>query len=243
MSLRDRILNFIEAKGLTVQSFEKMVGLSNGAVSKMGDNTRRGTLDKISSRFPELNCSWLLTGEGEMLNEGAMDALGNAKDPDPVIVENAGKPKGRMIPFYDAETTGGFEGRVAASDGVASLKGYINAGDWFDGRETAAIRHTGESMTEYPDGCILAVKEVRNINLLVPGRNYVIETDEYRVTKRVQKGSEPGKIALYSSNQEKYDDGRLVFEPFELDVQDIRRVFTVLGYIVNQYGESHLIRI
>lgn len=73
MTLKDRLLEFIEFKSLTVQGFEKYVGLSNAAVSKMGDNTRRSTIDKISIKFPELNRVWLLTGQGDMLvDSGAM---------------------------------------------------------------------------------------------------------------------------------------------------------------------------
>ena len=48
-----------------------MVGLSNGAVDKMGANTRHSTVDKISKIFPEINRDWLMTGKGNMLNEGA----------------------------------------------------------------------------------------------------------------------------------------------------------------------------
>ena len=68
MNLRDRIISFIEAKDLSVQSFEIQCNLSNGTVSKMGDNTRTSTLDKISNAFPDLNINWLRTGVGEMLN-------------------------------------------------------------------------------------------------------------------------------------------------------------------------------
>ena len=39
--LKERLLYFIEYKGLPVQMFEKIVGLSNAAVSKMGDNLNR----------------------------------------------------------------------------------------------------------------------------------------------------------------------------------------------------------
>ena len=60
--LKERLLYFIEYKGLPVQMFEKIVGLSNAAVSKMGDNTRRSTIDKISKSFPELDVNWLLMG-------------------------------------------------------------------------------------------------------------------------------------------------------------------------------------
>lgn len=71
MALKERILQFIEYKGLTVQQFEKNVGLSNAAVSKMGDNTRSTTLDKISNMYPDLSRTWLLTGVGEMLKSAS----------------------------------------------------------------------------------------------------------------------------------------------------------------------------
>ena len=48
MALKDRMITFIKAKGLTNSRFENIATLSNGAVSKMGDNTRKSTLDKIS---------------------------------------------------------------------------------------------------------------------------------------------------------------------------------------------------
>ena len=69
--MKERVLHFIEYTGLNKASFEKMVGLSNGAVDKMGANTRHSTVDKISKTFPEINRDWLMTGKGNMLNEGA----------------------------------------------------------------------------------------------------------------------------------------------------------------------------
>lgn len=194
---------------------------------------------KITSVFPDVNRSWLLADEGVMLKISGSEK----ENLNPVINKRAVDGKSRMIPFYDAETTGGYEGHVSSSTEDVTLRGYINAGDWFDGRETAAIRHVGDSMIEYPDGCVLAVREVHELRLLVPGRNYVIETTEYRVTKRVQRGSSKDCIALYSTNQEKYDDGRLVYEPFEVELSDIRRIFSILGYIVNQAGEAKFIKI
>ncbi len=79
MGLNDRVLKFIAHKGLAAQKFERLVGLSNGAVNKMGDNTRKSTLDKISNTFPELNRVWLLTGEGEMLKPKEQKTDGNAE--------------------------------------------------------------------------------------------------------------------------------------------------------------------
>lgn len=65
--VRDRLLSFISYMGLTKQAFEKQIGLSNGTVTKtkrLGDDK----IDRILSKFPQLNKVWLLTGEGEMLN-------------------------------------------------------------------------------------------------------------------------------------------------------------------------------
>lgn len=67
--MNKRINEFILTLGITVSEFERMCNLSNGAVSKMGDNTRTSTIDKISKIFPSLNIVWLRTGEGEMLKE------------------------------------------------------------------------------------------------------------------------------------------------------------------------------
>ena len=80
MSLQERIVKFIEFKGLSVQSFERQCGLSNGSVSKMTDNTRFRTLEKISNVYPDLNISWLRTGEGDMLHEAESTGSQNTKD-------------------------------------------------------------------------------------------------------------------------------------------------------------------
>lgn len=67
MNLNERILTFISHLGVNVAEFERNCNLSNGSVSKMGDNTRRSTLDRISKFYPSLNLNWLLTGEGSMI--------------------------------------------------------------------------------------------------------------------------------------------------------------------------------
>lgn len=228
--IQNRLNEYLKYKSLTNKDFEDMCGLSNGAAAKLSEKSRKTTFNRLVERT-DLNVDWLLTGEGEMLKE--FSGVGSEDSTDSLGV----------IPFYDAETTGGFMGQVSSSDAESTLIGYIQAGGWFAGRETAAIRHVGRSMLEYPDGCILAVREVLERHLLVPGKNYVIETSEYRVTKRMQRGSKPGTISLYSTNQEKYDDGRLMYEPFEIEVSDIRRIFSILGYIVNQSGDFRLVKV
>lgn len=221
-----------------VKAFAKKINVSQQSLNRIF------CIDKRNGKYPSIS---------NEIKQGIIDAYGKDEiwfitdKTNPIIYGEdeikgePAKPGGKAIPFYDADSTGGYEGRVSDSNLDAPLAGYIQPGGWFDGRETAAIRHVGDSMAEYPNGCILAVREVTERRLLVPGKNYVVETTEYRVTKRVQRGSTPNSIALYSTNKEKYEDGRLVYEPFEVELSDIRRIFSVLGYIVNQSGEYKLI--
>lgn len=233
MAILDRLKLYLATKRLSARELERLCGISNGVLGRLSQSTSPRTLKRIEDNT-DLNIQWLLTGAGEMLR-----ADQPAPSVDSTSVKSDESP--HMIPFYDAETTGSFSGLVGASDTDATILGYINAGSWFDHRETAAIRHTGDSMTEYPSGCVLALRQIHEKRLLVPGRNYVIETSEYRVTKRVQLGSAPDRIALYSSNTERYPDGRLIYEPFEIELSDIRRIFSILGYIVNLSGDPRFI--
>lgn len=67
MGVKDRLLEFIKYKGISQRLLEQQCGLSNGFVDKVGEGTRKSSLDKISAKYPELNILWLRTGYGEML--------------------------------------------------------------------------------------------------------------------------------------------------------------------------------
>ena len=68
MNTQKRLNQYIEMKGLSVRDFERKCGLSNGSASKIAENSRKSTFDRISTSCPELNIDWLLTGKGEMIN-------------------------------------------------------------------------------------------------------------------------------------------------------------------------------
>jgi len=139
-----------------------------------------------------------------------------------------------IIPLYsDISSIGGSNEILSNMDGVSQPVEYVDTGDWFRGA-TAAIRHYGDSMIEYPPGCILALKEVNERQLIVWGEDYVIETSEYRITKCVQRGSDAEHIIAYSSNNEMYPDGKLKHEPITILWNDVRRIFLVLGHVIKK---------
>ena len=106
MGLKDRLLQFIDYTGLEIAVFERSIGLSNGAVHKMGEGTRNSTIDKISVKYPDLNIVWLKTGVGNMLlsderNEKTITVNQTAISPN--------NRKGALI--YGIDATCGLNGR------------------------------------------------------------------------------------------------------------------------------------
>jgi hypothetical protein len=213
--INKNIKRLIEKLGITSYEFSKQIG------NKRADNIYNiinekveispTTLNKIFKRYPDYK-NFVLTGEGNVLKTEASSK--------------------KLIPFYDdVATIGGVNGQSANMQGVSTPSEYIDTGDWF--REaTAAIRHYGDSMIEYPPGSILALKEVRERQLIVWGKDYVIETSEYRLTKRVQRGINDDHVRAYSSNTETYPDGQLIHEYLDIAWKDVHRIFLVLGYVV-----------
>ncbi|PXX23656.1 S24 family peptidase [Hoylesella shahii] len=66
-TVRERLIKFLAYKHLSQGKFEHSVNLSTGFVSKVGDSIRANNLKKIEVVYPDLNLSWLITGEGSML--------------------------------------------------------------------------------------------------------------------------------------------------------------------------------
>lgn len=155
MKKKDIVVALVEkyANGKNAQ-FAKLLGVSPQTISAW---ISRNTLDYdlIYTKCVGISPQWLLTGEGEMFSN----------------------TKGKRIPLYDdAATIGGYNDVVANVDDEARVTEWVDAGDWFPAA-TSAIHHYGDSMTEYPSGCILALKRVNDPRLLINGENYVIETD------------------------------------------------------------------
>ena len=223
-SVKERTLYFIKYKGLTMKEFESLADLSTGYVTSMRKSFGEQKLSNVLKAFPELNRDWLLYGEGEMLKpEKPQEEIKE------VSFEDAHKyQKGDLIPYFaETFTRGGLTDRQAPMNIEEHETSYINAGSIFS-RATSAIKHVGDSMIEYPSGCILFCRQVENPSLLVNGSSYVIETTEYRVTKKIHdKGN---FIRAFSTNEKKFPDGSLIYEPFDIPKTEIIRMHQILGY-------------
>lgn len=209
--MKEKIEKFLKDNGLKQTQVAEYLGISKGHMS----NVLHGVDSLASSKLTKL-----------INNDKGWDA-------------SALLPEKKKIPLYDDATIGGLNELVACVDDASRPTEWIDAGDWFP-TATSAIHHYGDSMTEYPSGCILALKRVNDSRLLLNGENYVIETDEFRITKRILDDGDD--IIAYSTNQETYPDGRLVHAPIRIPKDAIRHLDLVLGCVIRKFSTPVRIR-
>lgn len=77
MGIKERLIDFIKYKGVSRSEFERKSQLSNGYINNIRDGMGADKLENVLRAYPELNRSWLLTGEGEMLNPVSNVATAN----------------------------------------------------------------------------------------------------------------------------------------------------------------------
>lgn len=204
--VKNRLIEFIKSQGLTISGFENIVGLSNGSVSKTTDRIRPRTLESISNKFPNLNQTWLLTGEGDMLLPSP------GKDKAVINYENG-------VPYYDEDFVLGFnELGFPASENpqfLVQMPKYANATLWCNA--------TGHSMEpEINSGDVIALKLIEDSSFLLTGDLYaIVTTNGLRTIKRLGKGRDEDHYRLIPTNKD--------YEEQEIPKRMILKVYKVLG--------------
>ena len=79
-NIKDRVLQIVEYKGVTKESFFKKINMSYGNFKGKSKNTplNSNAVADISTIYPDINLEWLITGKGEMLKK---DGSSQPKDP------------------------------------------------------------------------------------------------------------------------------------------------------------------
>lgn len=187
-TIQNRIRDYIKYKEIDVKSFERISGLSNGFVSKIGDSIREASLSKIQKSFPLININWLKTGIGPMeLNETDTKSL---------------QIEGKRVPFYDSDVTASIVGSFSDIQETPSF--YVDFKPFNDC--DAYFRVYGDSMyPKYGNGEVVSVKRIYNMDSILWGESYLVLTDvEYDNLKTIKSlhphDKDEGKIVLRASN-------------------------------------------
>lgn len=166
----------------------------------------------ICEAFPEVNSSWLLTGEGSMLSDDDSST--------PIEVENAPSSTGTFKYYYDMEATasimGVFNNELNAPFSLISFPGYEGC---------VGFNVAGESMlpTAKPSDIVAILPTP--VKTIVNGEIYLVITrDNQRMIKRVVK--EDNGITCYSDNPNK-----VLYASQFIEAEEILHLFRVRGFI------------
>lgn len=194
---KERIIQFLEYKGITKNKFYVETGISNGTLDKVSGLSLE-TVEKFYNVYPEINPDWLITGKGEMIkSEKNLNIISNNRK------TQDGKVDEQEIPLYDFEATAGLKD-LFNSDSPRKVLDTIKIPNIpkCDG----AISVTGDSM--YPllkSGDIVLYKQVA-IEDVFFGEMYLLsiqlnEWEEYITVKYVQKSDRGDEyVKLVSQN-------------------------------------------
>ena len=217
-----QIINkIIEYSNLKASDFAAKIGtktsqaiydLQKGRTKKISDSM----CDKILSCYPEINKAWLLTGEGNMLNNNKQDFT---------MQNTTNEQQKNDLSDYETwllpQTAHGGSLTDIPADGtflqncekiVSPIKGV-----------DFAISVYGESMSpEYPSGSRVLIKKINHNAYIDWGKAYVIDTCNGVIIKEILKCQREGFITCHSINPDPK------FADFDLSLNDVYGIYRVL---------------
>jgi len=201
-TVKDRILAYMKAKSLSQNRFEEAIDMSHGYINNLKSSPTAKVLQKIFYTFPDLNQSWLLTGNGTMLNTEERKLGG--------------------IPLVPQDAMGG---ALAGQDNQwmpYNCEWYVIPA--FIGADFLMTVQGDSMMPDYLPGDLVACRRVPLDRLWFQwGKIYIIDTDQGPLIKKIMPSDKEGYIKIVSANPN--------YPPFDLETTEIHGVALVDGLI------------
>ena len=218
--IKERILIFANTLGISKREFYNKIQVSRGTLESRTGITE-DVLAKFIATYPEVSIEWLLTGEGNMLN----DVKSNIQPNHTFALSTDRKVQVQDIPLYDLSATAGI--MAIFNDLSITPEDYLRVPNLppVDG----AIYVRGESMTPLlKSGDIIIYKKLAlSLDSILWGQIYLLSFDAggdtFTVVKYIQKSDDPERIRLVSHNSH--------FEPKDIPLSSIRALAIVKASI------------
>ena len=211
-TVKDRLVAFLQKKGINKSEFGRTIGVSNAFVSSIRQSIHPDKIGKIAIAYPDLNIEWLLTGEGEMLSDG--------HKVEQVSVVDDRAYYTYLLPMSAAGgSLSGFPAEGAKMEDCEKVVSPIADVDF-------AITVYGDSMyPDYPSGARILIKKIDPSVYIAWGNVFVLDTANGVIVKELQPSEHEGKLLCHSLNPNgKYKD-------FEVSLQDINGMYRVLACV------------
>lgn len=205
--VKARLLQFLKEKRLSQTEFTKSIGVSATYIGAMRKSLSADKVMKIRERYPELNTTWLLYGEGEMLVKAA------------VAEKRSDVPEGYEVPLLPVAA---FAGNLQSwSDGYAlsqceKIVAPVKGVDF-------AIRLSGDSMEPVlHNGSTLFIKRINEKAFLPWGNMMVVDTENGVLVKAIYPIPEaPNAIEARSVNPK--------YPPIRIPGESIFGIYRILS--------------
>jgi len=204
-----RLEKVIKWAGMSVNAFALHIGLKRSEnlyqIKKGNHGISKELANIISTQYPQVSKSWLLTGEGEMLKDGSGDG-----------------PK-RGIPFYNVDIASVIEFHQQP---VQKPLYYIDVPIFYE-CDFAALSTSNAMAPEIPAGAIVAIKQ-HDPAKIFPGESYLVVTKDFSGIRTIRTYPEDSaKIRLVPKNLADYDE-------MIIDASEIKVLYLVKGIIISK---------
>jgi len=190
---------------------------------KNGRNNFSSEIAKdISNKFPEINYNWILTGDGEMLNENKESNKVTINNSLPKLVNN-----NISVPYYDVDFAGGWDSEEMFSNQMPAFD--ITSPDF--AKAEFACNLVGNSISNrIPNGAIIGLREIFNWQIYFPTNELygVLTKNDLRTVKIVKRSKKSGYLTLLPDPLPQYN--KTEYEPEEIPIEFISKFFQLVAW-------------
>lgn len=213
-NIKERVLYFIENQGEKKETFFEDLGMSYANFKGVQKKSALGSdkIDKILSKYPDLNLEWLFSGKGEMLKSK------------PTKTETSKEESVKGIPLVNATAIGGYGNNVFSFE-ERDVKDYYVIPKFKHKQVDFMIEVEGSSMyPKYNSGDVVACRIIKERNFIQWNKTHVIATREQGIIiKRIKPSDTPNSLLMVSDNES--------YDPFNVPEEEIEGLAIVVGVI------------
>ena len=155
-NISDQVKQFIDYKKVSINKFSTVVGVSSSYFNKMlakSSSVGSFIMQKILRGYPEINPSWLLTGEGPMLREEKKGGYQEKKGEPAIARESTGAGV-----YGKGEKSGKEPQKEEEDDGKITYKEYVEI-------RKARVMELEKLFDEHPENAREIIRELSRMVL------------------------------------------------------------------------------
>jgi len=215
-SIKKRIIQYLNFKGITKYEFYKTTGITRGILDQDNGITESNILKFVHS-FPEVNIVWLIVGLGDMLGKEA--SLSGASTKPSTGQEATTTPIG--LPLIPNEYLAPFLAGDHTEPNPDFPTNYVQT-QFSDADFFTRVRDLS-LFPLYNSGDFIACKIIQSTDFIQWNKIYVLSTSQGVIVKRILEGKDEDHFKMSSDNPS--------FHTFEIARTEIKGMALVRGGI------------